>query len=96
MRIILNEKEYAEECLKVKSLGEKPYYTLSVLAKYYYKYFGYRKVKIIKTLKQFMESYYPPYQYSKVMWDDSIERLAKRLANIDYTKLMVYGLQIRN
>jgi len=77
MRIILNEKSFAEECIENKTLGEKPYYTLGVLAKYYYKYHNLRKVKIIKTLTAFIENYYPPYHYSKAMWDESIERIAK-------------------
>lgn len=34
--IVLNEKEYAEECLKNKTIDDKPFYTLSILAKYYY------------------------------------------------------------
>lgn len=74
--IILNEKEYAEQCIKNKTLGEKPYLTLSILAKYYYNCFGYRKKKIVELLTSFMSSYYPRYSYNRADWDSTIEKIA--------------------
>lgn len=74
--ILLNEKEYAEKCLKNRFVGEKPFYTLTILAKYYYYYFGYRKKKITKLLIDFMSKYYPRYDCNKATWDDNIEKIA--------------------
>lgn len=74
--IILNEKEYAEECLKNKTINNKPFITLSVLAKYYYHYYGYRKKKITELLADYMDKYYPHYSSNKSSWDENIEKLA--------------------
>lgn len=76
--IVLNEKEYAEECLKNKSISEKPFFTLSILAKYYYHVKNYRKKKITSLLIDFMEKYYPRYDCNKLSWNDSIEKIASR------------------
>lgn len=74
--IILNEKEYAEECLKSKTINNKPFITLSVLAKYYYHCYGYRKKKITELLIDYMNRYYPHYSSNKSSWDENIEKLA--------------------
>ena len=74
--IVLNERDYAERCLSDKTVGDKPYYTLMVLAKYYYNCFGYRKKKIISLLTDFMDRYYPPYAMNKKSWGDSIDKIA--------------------
>lgn len=90
--IILNEKEYAEECLKNKKIEGKPFYTLSVLAKYYYKYFGYRKKKITELLIDFMEKVYPRYGYDINSWNESIEKIAKNVSK--YTLHEIDGIWI--
>jgi uncharacterized C2H2 Zn-finger protein len=77
MLIVLNEKEYAEECLKNKTVNGKPFYTLSILAKYYYSCFGYKKKKISELLTEFIKITYPKYIYSKATWDENIEKIAK-------------------
>lgn len=74
--ILLNEKEYAEKCLNNKYVGEKPFYTLTILAKYYYYYFNYRKKKITELLIDFMSKYYPRYDCNKSTWNDNIEKIA--------------------
>lgn len=74
--IILNEKEYAEDCLRNKVIIGKPFYTLSVLAKYYYHVTGYRKKKIEVALTEFMSKYYPMYNADRLRWDDTIEKIA--------------------
>lgn len=74
--IILNEKEYAEECLKSKTINNKPFITLSVLAKYYYHCYGYRKKKITELLIDYMNKHYPYYSSNKSSWDENIEKLA--------------------
>lgn len=76
--IILNEKEYAEHCIREKEIDmKKPYKTLYILGKYYYHVCGYRKRKIEKTLMEFVEQTYPRYEYSKSIWEDNIEKIAK-------------------
>ena len=81
--IVLNEKEYAEECLKNKAISTKPFYTLSILAKYYYHVCGYRKKKIASLLIDFMEKYYPRYDCNKLDWDNSIEKIAANAGKYD-------------
>ena len=81
--IVLNEKEYAENCLKNRIIGEKPFFTLSILAKYYYHVFGYRKKKITSLLINFMSRYYPRYSANKSLWDENIEKIAKNAGKYD-------------
>lgn len=90
--IVLNEKEYAEECLKNKTIDDKPFYTLSILAKYYYYCFGYRKKKITELLIDFMEKAYPRYSCNKTMWDENIEKIAKNVGR--YTLYEIDGVWI--
>lgn len=75
--IILNEKAYAEDCLKNRVIDNKPFTTLSILAKYYYHCFGYRKKKITELLIDYMGKSYPYYSSNKTSWDDNIEKIAK-------------------
>lgn len=74
--IVLNEKEYAQECLKNKTVSDKPFFTLSILAKYYYYCFDYRKKKITDLLIEFMSKNYPRYDCNKAEWDGNIEKIA--------------------
>lgn len=90
--IILNEKVYAEECLKNKTINGKPYYTLSILAKYYYHCFGYRKKKIIELLTDFIEKSYSQYDCNKAIWDENIEKIAKNAGK--YTLHEIDGVWI--
>ena len=74
--IILNEREYAEHCLNKGIIDEKPFTTLSILAKYYYHVCGYRKTRIYNALVEFIKYNYPLYSYNKSYWDDTIERIS--------------------
>lgn len=67
--IVLNEKEYAEECIRNDGIIDKPFHVLSILAKYYYHVHGFRKKKIIALLTEFMEKNYPRYDCKKLDWD---------------------------
>ena len=75
--IILNEKEFAENCLRTGEIPGKPFHVLAVIAKYYYHCLGYRKKKIIEGLTQFLAQNYPPYKANKISWDESIEKIAR-------------------
>lgn len=90
--IILNEKAYAEECLQKKFISDKPFYTLSILAKYYYHCLGYRKSKITELLIDFIKNYYPKYDCNKAMWNESIEKIAKNVEK--YTLFEIDGVWI--
>lgn len=75
--IILNEREYAENCLKENVIdSKKPFRTLSILAKYYYNE-GYRRKKISKLLIEFMDKNLPCYNFSKTVLEDAVEKIAK-------------------
>lgn len=76
--IILNEREYAEECLSNGKTIGKLFPTLSILAKYFYHQKEYRKKKIITALKEYVSTHYPPYQYNKSSFDELIEKTATR------------------
>lgn len=76
MKIILNEKEYAERCLREKSLGDNAWQTAQILAKYYYHELGYRKAKIRKALHEFLRDNYPLYRKGKLKWEENIELLS--------------------
>lgn len=69
--------------MKNKHIDDKPFFTLSVLAKYYYHCHGYRKAKITQLLTQFMEQCYQRYDCNKAMWDESIEKIAKNAGKYD-------------
>lgn len=90
--IILNEKEYAEECLRTRTIGDKPFHTLSILAKYYYHCLRYRKKKITELLIDFMSKYYPRYDVNKSSWNESIEKIAKNAGK--YTLYEIDGIWI--
>lgn len=83
MKIILNEKEYAERCLREKTLGDNAWHTAQILAKYYYHELGYRKVRIQKALTEFISQNYPTYRKSILRWEDNIETLAASAGKYD-------------
>lgn len=74
--IILNEREYAEDCLKNGIINDNPYITVSILAKYYYHCHGFRKKKITRLLLEFLSKYYSRYEMNEISWISSVEKLA--------------------
>lgn len=74
--IILNEKKYAEECILSGHIDKKPFFTLTILAKYYSQCCGYSTSKISMELTNFMRTNYPRYFASKSSWDECIEKIA--------------------
>lgn len=74
--IILDEREYAENCIENGILDKKPAATLHILAKYLYHIKGFRKRKIYLFLIEFMENNYPRYSKSKSSWNKTIEKIA--------------------
>lgn len=78
VKIILNEKEYAERCLKTGEIDEKPFRTLQILAKYYYHILAYRKKRITKLLTEYMQNNYDRYNSNINSWNDTIEKIAAK------------------
>lgn len=90
--IILNEKEYVENCLKNKTLGEKPYRTMFLIAEYYSQYLGYKKKRIESELIDFVSKYYEDFKYRRLFWEDNIEKIAKKAGK--HTLVEVDGVWI--
>ena len=81
--IILNEREYAENCLRNGLMDLKPFNTLSILAKYYYHCYGYRKKKITALLLDYLSKYYPRYELNELSWQTSIEKIAANAGSFE-------------
>lgn len=76
--IVLNEKTFAEDCIKNgKKIDGNPFQILAIMAKYYYHTLGYRKKKIVENLTEFLEENYPRYQSNKTSWDESIDKISR-------------------
>jgi len=92
MMIVLNELEYAEDCLRHKRMDTKPYFTLSILAKYYFYHLGYSKERIVESLTSFLSDIYPKYQKAYAYWNDTIEKMASNVEK--YTLYEIEGVWI--
>lgn len=77
--IILNEKEYAEKCIKENHIDKKPFKTLSILAKYYYHHCGYKPKKIKSLLVEFLAKNYDLYNVNRASWDLTIDKITKNV-----------------
>lgn len=77
--IILNEKQYAQKCILDNDIGEKPYRTLSIMAKYYYFSCGYKKKQIKNLLTDFLEKNYSDYVWEQKFWDEHIEKITSKV-----------------
>ena len=81
--IILNEKEYAENRIRNNDIGENPYTTISILAKYYYHFHGYKPKKISGILTSFLKSTYPYYSTNMAEWNGTIEKISKTASSFE-------------
>lgn len=77
--IILNEKQYAQKCIADNDIGEKPYRTLSIMAKYYYFSCGYKKKQIRDLLTDFIKRNYIEYSGEQDFWDEQIEKIVAKV-----------------
>ena len=75
--IIINEKEYAQERIKNKNVGDNIYQTLTILAKYYYSQ-GMKRKAVCVELQNFLEISYPKYSINKAYWTETIEKIATK------------------
>lgn len=90
--IILNEKKFAIECLENGFVGKKPFFTLAIIAKYYYYSLGYKKSKINNLLNEFMSKHYAGYHLDKLSWQDTIDSIVKKVNK--YSLLEIDGVSI--
>lgn len=72
--IILNEREYAEKCLELNSLGYIPYETLTIISRYYSD-LGFNQQEIEKQLEYFLIKSVPNINVTK--WQNLIDNRAK-------------------
>lgn len=84
MSIVLNEYDWAERVLKEKTLGKKPYETLSRVAKYY-TYKNYTRKEVRRLLDDFLLQCEPT--ASLVAWSDTLDSVAKYAAK--YPLIMI-------
>ncbi len=77
--VILNEKQYAADCLRDGYVGDKPYQTINVIAKYLYHSEGYTPAQISQTLAEFLRKNYPRYKAGKKFWEDAIEKVCRKV-----------------
>ncbi len=73
---VLNEKEYAEKCLKDGIVDKNPYQVISILAKYYYHHCDFKRKQIINLLMDYLKKYYPRYELNEERWISAVEKLA--------------------
>lgn len=83
--IILNEKEYVEELLFDKRLGEIPVLSLNLIAKYLRQYKGLTYKKIFAQLDEFMKSCCVG--YNPLEWHDCIDTAAKNANKRDLREI---------
>lgn len=86
--IILNEKSFAEQCLKNGMPDDvKPYRVLLILAKYYSYTMGYKKKRIVKGLTQYIARNYPHYHFEEQKWNEAIEDMASNVKKYKYYEI---------
>lgn len=90
--IILNEREYAENCLQNGYVDIKPFNTLSILAKYYYHHCGFRKRKITSLLLDYLAKHYPRYELNEFSWQSTVEKIASNAGK--YSLFEISGIKI--
>lgn len=75
--ILLNEKRFAESCLKNGLNGQKPYFVLSILASYFSGE-GYKRKEIREKLMDYLRAFYPRYDLDECDWEEITDKLAAR------------------
>lgn len=89
--IILNELKYAEKCIKENYIDKKPFFTLNILAKYYY-HLGNNEVEIVELLKDYAKETCSGYSKNKFTWDTNIAKMVKTA--IQYPLYQIEGVWI--
>ena len=90
MPVILNEKKEVEKIIETGNIGDKPTYTLGLLAKYYRQVEKLGVENTINKLNDFMKNNYKG--YIPALWENTIENISKNgmkynLREIDNIKI---------
>jgi hypothetical protein len=101
MKIVLNEKQFAENAIQNGTIDKKPSKTLHIIAKYYYS-LGMDAGQVRDNLENFMQQNYPNFILTR--WQNKIEQITKQekknkkpLNNIEYIDITESELNtIRN
>lgn len=78
--IILNEKKYAENCLKNMVMPDKPYHDLFMVGKYLFTCKGVKGRELEKHLTEYLQKCSPrTYDGASFYWEVQIEKLVRRV-----------------
>lgn len=90
--IVLDEKDYAEKCLRDGLKTRDLYTSLVIIARYYYHVCKYRKQKIYVLLFDFLKQNYPRYELDEAYWMETIEKIAAHAGKYPLTELRGVGI----
>jgi hypothetical protein len=76
--IIMDEAEYAKECVEAGELGDKPYYTMAAMSKYLYQIRGLSENAIINFLFSLLEVSGSYYWNKRRFWQKEINEIVKQ------------------
>lgn len=76
--IIMDEVEYAKECVEAGELGDKPYYTMAAMSKYLYQIKGLSESAIINFLFSLLEVSGSYYWNKRRFWQKEINEIVKQ------------------
>lgn len=80
--IVLNERIFAEECIRKNNMNGKPFDVLIIIANYYYSHCGFKKDNLTDKLRQFfVNSDSATYFKNQRYWDDTIEYIVRNIGN---------------
>ena len=80
--IVLNERIFAEECIRKNNMNGKPFDVLIIIANYYYSHCGFKKDNLSDKLRQFfVNSDSATYFKNQRYWDDTIEYIVRNTGN---------------
>ena len=76
--IVLDEIKYAKERLRDNDIGNSLYYTLTVIAKYYYWREGFKKKQTVRMLFDFLAKSYPRYEMNEADWKVTVDKIVDK------------------
>lgn len=92
LNTILNEKEYIEEHIKNKDLGDSPKYTLQLAARYYYS-LGKKESEILEQLRLLIKECNPlSYEHQLEAYRDELQEIVKNAAVRPLTSVQGVGV----
>ena len=83
--IVLNEVALAKNILSNGEVGDKPSFTLRLLARYYYHIENKSIDEIISELDTFMKLYYP--NYESALWENNIDKYGRQAEKCNIRQL---------